>query len=153
MSLSDTQPHPGTHAAIERLVHWYEQLTPDHLRTLGTYYAPDARFKDPFNDVRGVPAIAQVFAHMFATLDQPRFVVTERVVQGQQAFLVWEFHFRFRRWSAGIPQCIGGATHLRFNEGGLVVMHRDYWDAAEELHEKLPVVGPLMRWLRRSASR
>lgn len=150
---SNTPHSPHTHAAIERLVHWYEHLTPDHLRTLDTYYAPDARFKDPFNDVRGVPAIAQVFAHMFTTLDQPRFVVTERVVQGHQAFLVWEFHFRFRRWRSGIPQCIGGATHLRFNESGLVAMHRDYWDAAEELHEKLPVVGTLMRWLRRSASR
>lgn len=30
-------------------------------------------------------------------------------------------------------------------------MHRDYWDAAEELYEKLPVLGDLMRWLRRQA--
>jgi steroid delta-isomerase len=28
-------------------------------------------------------------------------------------------------------------------------MHRDYWDAAEELYEKLPLVGALMRWLKR----
>ena len=27
--------------------------------------------------------------------------------------------------------------------------HRDYWDAAEELYEKLPVLGALMRLLRR----
>jgi hypothetical protein len=35
---------------------------------------------------------------------------------------------------------------------GLIVLHRDYWDAAEELYEKLPVVGALMRWLRRRAA-
>ena len=28
-------------------------------------------------------------------------------------------------------------------------MHRDYWDAAEELYEKLPILGGLMRWLKR----
>ena len=28
--------------------------------------------------------------------------------------------------------------------------HRDYWDAAEELYMKLPVLGMLMRGLRRA---
>jgi hypothetical protein len=27
-----------------------------------------------------------------------------------------------------------------------------YWDAAQELYENLPVLGDLMRWLRKSAS-
>jgi steroid delta-isomerase len=27
--------------------------------------------------------------------------------------------------------------------------HRDYWDAAGELYEQLPVIGSLMRWLKR----
>jgi hypothetical protein len=32
-----------------------------------------------------------------------------------------------------------------------VTYHRDYWAVAEELYEKLPVVGVLMRWLKRRA--
>jgi len=28
-------------------------------------------------------------------------------------------------------------------------VHRDYWDAAEELYEHLPLVGSLLRWLKR----
>jgi hypothetical protein len=36
-------------------------------------------------------------------------------------------------------------------EDGRVQDHRDYWDAAEELYEKLPVVGGLMRWLKKRA--
>ena len=45
-----------------------------------------------------------------------------------------------------------GASHLVFDAQGLVVLHRDYWDAAEELYEKLPLVGSLMRWLKRRAN-
>ena len=45
-----------------------------------------------------------------------------------------------------------GASHLVLDPQGLIVLHRDYWDAAEELYEKLPVVGALMRWLRRRAA-
>ena len=143
---------PDTQAATQRLIALYEQLSPAHLSELDKHYAPDAHFKDPFNDVRGVPDIRQIFAHMFATLDQPRFTVTQHMVQGDQAFLTWELRFRMRRWRAGVAQCIHGATLVRFDAQGRVALHRDYWDAAQELYEKLPVLGGLMRWLRRAAS-
>ena len=139
-------------AAVARLVQLYEQLTPQHLDSLHLCYAPQAHFKDPFNDVRGVASIRQVFAHMFATLDAPRFAVTEQLVQGRQAFLAWEFHFRLRRWRADQPQCIRGGSLLRFDAQGLVQEHRDYWDTTEELYEKLPVLGVLMRALRRAGA-
>jgi hypothetical protein len=42
--------------------------------------------------------------------------------------------------------------HLRFAPDGRIAMHRDYWDAAEELYEKLPLLGGLMRWLKRRAN-
>jgi hypothetical protein len=47
---------------------------------------------------------------------------------------------------------IRGGTHLHFDAAGRVVLHRDYWDAAEELYEKLPLLGTLMRWLKRRAA-
>ncbi len=152
MKSPDSDVSTDTRAALARLVRLYEHLTPDRLAQLEHYYAPDARFKDPFNEVRGVPAIARIFAHMFATLDQPRFVVTQQCAQADQAFLCWEFHYRMRRWRAGADQCIHGATWVRFDAQGLVACHRDYWDAAEELYEKLPVIGRLMRWLRKMLS-
>jgi steroid delta-isomerase len=115
-------------------------------------YAAQARFTDPFNDVTGHAAIAAVFAHMFEQVDQPRFVVTGTVLQGQQAFLTWDFLFTMKRFSR-TPQCIKGASHIVFGTDGAATLHRDYWDAAEELYEKLPVLGSLIRWLKRMARR
>ncbi len=136
--------------AVEQVVNWYEQLTPETLAQVEAVYSPSARFKDPFNDVRGVHAIRAVFTHMFARLDAPRFVVRRRVVDGAHAMLVWDFTFRFRGESQ--ERCIHGATHLHFAPDGRILLHRDYWDAAEELYEKLPVLGSLMRWLKRRAA-
>jgi hypothetical protein len=65
----------------------------------GELYAADARFKDPFNEVQGVPAIAASSPHV-RTLDGPRFVVRDVVVQGDQCFLTWDFLFRMKRWRA-----------------------------------------------------
>ena len=137
--------------AVERLVQFFEQLQPQDLERLPEIYAPDARFKDPFNEVQGLPAIEGIFAHMFEALDSPHFIVTERIVQDNKCFLVWDFRFRFKRFDTQTWQTVRGGTQLAFDAQGLVTLHRDYWDAAEELYEKLPVVGGLMRWLKKRA--
>ena len=141
--------HPD--ARVARVAAMFESLAPADLVRLHEFYADDARFKDPFNDVRGVPAIRRIFEHMFASLDAPRFEVLDIVAEGDQCFLTWDMHFRMKRFSRE-PQRIHGGSHLRFGADGRVVLHRDYWDAAEELYEKLPAVGGLMRWLKRRAA-
>jgi len=139
---------PPIRQAVERLVQFFEQLQPQDLQHLARLYAADAYFKDPFNEVRGVAAIERIFRHMFVQVEAPRFVVTARVAQGDQCFLTWDFRFRFRRFDIEAWQVVRGATHLVFDGQGRVSLHRDYWDAAEELYEKLPLVGGLMRWLK-----
>lgn len=135
--------------AVDRIANTFQLLSPAGVETLGAIYTPDARFKDPFNDVQGLAEIQRIFRHMYASLDNPRFVVTGRIVQGAQCFLTWEFHFAFKRFQQGKAQCILGGSHLVLDGEGRITLHRDYWDAAEELYEKLPVVGSLMRWMRR----
>lgn len=136
-------------APLDRLVDFYEDLTPADTVRILVLYAQDARFKDPFNDVQGSAAILAIFDHMFKTLREPRFEFASRLQQGDEAFLVWDMHFRFASDAPGTRRRIHGSTHLRFNPQGQVVWHRDYWDAAEELYEQLPLIGGLMRWLKR----
>ncbi len=131
---------------LERLIAYFETLAPEHVREIGDYYAADAYFKDPFNEVRGVEDIRAIFARMFEQLESPRFRVLMRVGEQSDNFLVWELAFRFH---GGKPARIHGVSHLKLAPDGRVTYHRDYWDAAEELYEKIPVLGPFMRWLRR----
>ena len=75
--------------------------------------------------------------------------LSEAVAEGDRAFLVWDFTFKVRRWQPGVERRIHGASYIRFDAAGKVELHRDYWDAGEELYEKLPVFGALVRWVRR----
>ena len=138
--------------ATDNLVAFFETLSPQSVAQLQTVYDEQATFKDPFNEVQGLPEIERIFRHMYVALDQPHFVVTGQVVDGAQAFLTWEFRFRFKRFDTTTLQAVRGASHVLFNAQGLVTMHRDYWDAAEELYEKLPVLGGVMRWLKKRAN-
>ena len=136
-------------AGVARVRAFYETLEPRSLERLGEVYAPDVYFRDPFNEVRGVDAIRVIFARMFEQLADCRFEIVETAVEGANAFMTWNMRFRIRRHRPEVVQTIHGATHLRFQSDGRVSYHRDYWDAAEELYAKLPVVGGLMRYLKR----
>ena len=144
-------PDPKRHGdpRVARVVTLFEGLVPADLPRLDAVYADDVRFEDPFNEVTGLAELRAIFLHMFASIETPRFTVRDIAAEGDQAFLTWDFDFSSR----GRAMQIRGASHLRFGADGRVVLHRDYWDAAEELYEKLPLIGTLMRWLRRRATR
>ena len=138
-----------TRAATSRVRAFFEALGPAGVERLDAVYAPDASFRDPFNDVRGLAEIRRIFAQMFEHLDDCRFPFIDETVDEHGAFLTWDMTFRIRRLSPGESRRIHGATQLKFAPDGRVACHRDYWDAADELYAKLPLIGPLMRWLKR----
>lgn len=137
-------------SSLDALIAFYESLSPDSIAHFADYYADDAFFKDPFNEVRGLAPIQRIFTHMFVQVSEPRFVISERVVDENGALLIWDFHFDLRLWGRDRAQVIHGVSHLRFNAAGKVVWHRDYWDAAEELYATLPGIGWLMRRLKKA---
>jgi steroid Delta-isomerase len=128
---------------------WYERLSPESLDDLRLLYTEDAYFKDPFHEFRDRERLLHIYRGMLESLHEPRFEVPERIVDGDQAVLIWRFRFRFR----GRPWCIRGSTHLGFQADGRVDYHRDYWDAAEELYEKVPLLGTVLGLLRRRIGR
>ena len=137
---------------VAQIAQFFENLNPRSVAQLKDLYSPTAQFKDPFNHVQGIEAIEQIFLHMYESLENPRFVITAQVVDGHQAFLTWDFKFRFKRFDTIKEQVMKGTTHLVLDDRLRITLHRDYWDAAEELYEKLPWLGGLMRWLKKRAN-
>ena len=134
--------------AAERYGKFFAGLQPADLDQLADFFAEDARFKDPFNDVRGISAIRQVFAHMFMHCPAPRFTVHEIIIQDQTAYFHWQFVDRGPSDRGGIGLDVDGVSRVLFDAKGKVTEHIDYWDAAEHLYARLPVIGWLLARIR-----
>ena len=133
---------------LNEIVRYFDTMNPDAVARIGVVYTEDAFFKGPFNEVRSVAAIEDIFRRMYVSLIEPRFAVVNRIATEDQAMLEWNFHFRIRRYRPDVVQTVHGVSHLRFADDGRIAYHRDYWDTAEELYAKLPVIGSVMRFLR-----
>lgn len=130
---------------VQRYIDAFENLTPSTLQPLEDCFAEDARFVDPFNDLQGRRAVRTVFEHMFASCENPRFVVDECLVEDKLAYLRWQFSFG----NPASRRLVDGVSRVQFSPDGQVVEHRDYWDPASQIYENLPLLGSLFRALRK----
>lgn len=139
--------------ALAAYCEFFERLSPADLDRLGERFTDDARFADPFNDVRGLAAVRAVFARMFERCIDVRFEVHEAFRDGEVALLHWTMRFRpAPSASGGAPGAewtLHGMSRVRFAADGRVVEHVDHWDTGGQLYARLPLLGPLIRWLQR----
>jgi len=131
--------------AAEAYIRFWESLSPDSLGRLAEIAAPEIHFSDPFNDVRGLDAFRTVFDDMFRRVSEPRFQVTGHAIDGNLCFLRWVLTFRTGRRERRID----GVSEIRFDGSGLAIEHVDHWDAAGQLYERIPVLGAILRMIRR----
>lgn len=127
----------------------FERLTPETLDDLLALAHPEIRFADPFHDIVGREALRDLFEAMFASLKQPRFTVLDRAGDRRRQFLMWRFEAKHPRLGR---IAFEGTSRVRFDADGRVREHLDYWDAAA-VYEQVPVLGWLLRGLRRRAGR
>lgn len=132
--------------AVEKYVELIENLSRGRVGELADLCAADVRFRDPFNDVRGVELFQAAMAKMFDDVGEPRFTIHDWAISGRTAYLRWTFDFRppraAERWT------IEGMSELRYDERARVMAHLDHWDASRQLYEKLPVIGFVLRKIR-----
>ncbi len=133
----------------ERYKTYLETLTPETLENLSNNVSETVHFKDPFNDVRGAENMHRVFQHMFENLDDIKFRVHHTIEQGDLCMMEWRFESRLR----GQKWAFDGVSSLVFSDDGRVQSHIDYWDAATHFYERLPLIGAVIRWIRRRVAK
>ena len=131
--------------APARYRQYLETLTPETLASLPEYVHPDVRFRDPFNDVHGADAMARIFQDMFDNVGDVFFRIHHMTGKGNTCLMAWRFQATLR----GKPWEFDGTSVITFAPDDRVAEHIDHWDAAGNFYEHLPIIGWLLRALRR----
>ncbi|MGQ9368657.1 nuclear transport factor 2 family protein [Azospirillum sp. ST 5-10] len=127
-------------------VRFLETLTVENLDRLDGLTTPAVRFRDPFNDVRGRPAVRAVLAHTLDTCRDWRFAVSHAALADGLGLLRW----RFTATVAVVGRLdVPGMSEVELTADGLVAAHTDHWDAGEHVYRRLPLLGGPLRLIRR----
>ncbi len=128
--------------AATAYVAFYERLTPESIGELHALCTPEVRFRDPFNDVVGIAAYEAVLAKMFRDVSEPRFRVTDRAFSDRVCYLRWRFRY-------APDGSIEGMSEVHFDLFGKVTAHIDHWDSGSQFYATLPILGALIRLVKR----
>ncbi|MFC7368490.1 MULTISPECIES: nuclear transport factor 2 family protein [Vreelandella] len=142
---------PNDHA-LENFCAFFNKLDNTCTEKLYEVYTDDIVFNDPLHHIEGRNALESYFASMYENVEHCQFTYHTRQQQANQAFVTWTMAFVHPRLANGQLISVEGCSALTFADDGRVSRHRDYFDAGAMLYEHLPLMGRVIRWLKRRVS-
>lgn len=133
-------------AAADRYIAAWQSLSADTIDVVDAMFTDDGRFSDPFNDLRGRDEIRASFARLYAMIAEVRIEVRDRAYSGRVCYMRWRFAYTL---NSGRSFDIEGMSEVHLTDSGRASAHIDHWDAASQFYEKLPVIGWLLRRIKR----
>lgn len=130
--------------SVQNYASFFENIDKDTpIEDYQLFFDKNAMFKDPFHEVKGVERIYDIFQKMYLDLDNPIFKVEEIVENKNISYIKWQFNFYFKNEKE--KNSFTGVSRVIFNHDGKAIVHEDYWDAAENIYEKIAFVKHLIK--------
>jgi steroid Delta-isomerase len=133
--------------ALAQMAGFFQNINAETIHLIDEYYATEASFRDPINEVQGISAIKRVFADLYKQLKNISIVVKEMHGDENAGCLVWQMRYQFRGRARSIP----GVSHFHFDTSGKVKSQEDFWDASFVLYGEFPFLGWMMRGIKKMA--
>jgi hypothetical protein len=109
-------------------------------------YDADVRFEDPFHRIEGREALGRYFDRLSRNVLRCTFDFHTVLLGERDVMMTWTMHLTPRGRLAR-PLDLSGASHLVVGER--CCSHRDYFDAGELIYERVPVLGAVIRGIKR----
>lgn len=145
---NSSEPRLALQKPLEEYIAFFENMSPRStvfIRNLGDL---GMHFRDPFHDVWGLDEVEKILEKKANTTPRIRYRLKDYGWASSDAYTV------YLRWSVSFEE--KGRSHemdsmseIVFSREGKVMAHIEHWDAGEHVYERLPVLGPLLRRIKK----
>ena len=135
---------------LELFIEFLESIgKPGSAEVASELYSENIHFSDALILTRDKQVIVKHFSDLEEAGNQVRVTMHQKLISGNDVFLVWSMEARFTPIRAERISDSLGVTHLRFDENGRVILHQDFWDSTEGFFRHIPVLGSVVNSVRR----
>ena len=133
---------------LQDFVEFYQQLDNNSAKQLCNIYSEEITLVDPVSTHKGLPALERYFTSLLSNTRTCNFIIQELDQQEDTAFVSWRMSFAHPKLKAGKRIEVDGISRLLIKDNK-IVFQRDYYDLGNMLYEHLPIIGSLVRYLKR----
>jgi limonene-1,2-epoxide hydrolase len=131
---------------IENFKNYFSQMDFENDSVLGEIYAENVVFTDPIHKIKGIDNLRHYFGKLNENLIEGSFLFTEESIIDNKAYLSWTMNLKLKRPKNHVKA--SGISVLTLKEGK-IIEQRDYFDAGELFYEYIPVLGSIIRFIKK----
>jgi len=132
-------------AVIQKFKAYFTNMQVGDTSRLEEIYADQVIFIDPIHQIRGIENLKKYFAKLNENLLEGSFQFTDEAISENTVYLHWEMKVKLKRPKQTVKA--SGISVLMVEEK--IISQRDYFDAGELFYENIPVLGSIIRFLKR----
>ena len=138
----------------ERVIKFFNSANFSNMKSLcEKFYHPNLIFKDPLGTINGREEMIKYYLNLYQNVVDIRFDFKESTSNDNTHMLSWIMYLKSKSLKSGKEIKLEGVSHLKFDpKTGLVIFHRDYFDMGAFIYEHIPVIGSLVRYIKRKLS-
>jgi len=137
----------NTPKCIQNFVGYFENLKDSkHSISLSSFYDDSIEFKDPIHQIQSISSVTSYFDKLNKNLKSGGFTFTSISINEKKCYLEWNMEIELNRPNKIVSA--SGISVLSFEHK--ITHHRDYFDAGEVFYENVPLLGSVIKRLKKS---
>lgn len=108
-------------------------------------YSPKLYFSDALMLTSRRSKVVEHFQGLVDNGASVEVTILRILVEQADVYLVWAMTAEFRPINQPVTSKTIGITHLRFDRGGQVILHQDFWDTGLGFYQQIPVLGRVIK--------
>lgn len=130
---------------INKIVNAFNEFSPEKIEVLDQFYDSETVFQDPAVKLKGLNQLKKYYAAVYKNVKSIQFEFHDIQKTPTSYFAIWTMTLSASGLNSGKKFSVEGMSVLEFNKKELVTFHRDYVDLGAMVYEKLPVLGKLIK--------
>lgn len=131
---------------IERFKAFYQDVKHPQLDKIDEIYTEDVLFKDPVHELRSAEKLHAYLSEMSVNVHSGRFEYLDQIVSDNTAYIKWNMHFKHPKLGSKTIT-VRGISQVQFNER--IYFHEDVYDLGELIYEHVPLLGSVVKSLKK----
>lgn len=133
------------------IVEFFNKATYENMETVcKEFYSNDIKFIDPLGEINGIDELVKYYKNLYANIVSIKFDAINNFEKNDESVFVWQMHLEHKKVGGGEPIVLDGVSVFKY-EDGKAIYHRDYFDLGAMIYENIPVLGALIKWIKKKA--
>lgn len=137
---------------LNKFVSFYTDLASMRAEELASIYSQDVTFIDPIGKHQGIASVEAYFSKLLENAKHCQFTIQSKMTTNSgEHLVVWTMEYKTPKMNKGNIIKVEGLTLLKIRKDK-ISFHRDYFDLGQMIYENVPLLGRIIKRIKRSLS-